>query len=81
MVKVTADSYGRSGLANAFRSSAIDFRSDRVADALSPRDSTDDFLRTLLFSTSKRGLVIESMHVALARNETHQNFNIWVLRR
>jgi hypothetical protein len=36
------------------------------------------FLRTLLFSTSKRGLVIESMHVALARNETHQNFNIWV---
>ncbi len=36
------------------------------------------FLRTLLFSTSKRGCVIESMHVALARNETHQNFNIWV---
>lgn len=34
--------------------------------------------RTLLFSTSKRGRVIESMHVALARNETHQNFNIWV---
>ena len=36
------------------------------------------YLRTLLFSTSKRGRVIESMHVALARNETHQNFNIWV---
>jgi len=36
------------------------------------------FLRTLLFSTSKRGRVIESMHVSLARNETHQNFNIWV---
>jgi hypothetical protein len=36
------------------------------------------FLRTLLFSTSKRGRVIESMHVALWRNETHQNFNIWV---
>src|SRR5579863_3245127 len=36
------------------------------------------FLRTLLFSTSKRGRVIESMHVALSRNETHQNFNIWV---
>jgi hypothetical protein len=31
-----------------------------------------------LFSTSKRGLVVESMHVALSRNETHQNFNIWV---
>jgi hypothetical protein len=36
------------------------------------------FLRTLLFSTSRRGRVIESMHVALSRNETHQNFNIWV---
>jgi hypothetical protein len=36
------------------------------------------YLRTLLFSTSKRGRVIESMHVSLARNETHQTFNIWV---
>jgi hypothetical protein len=36
------------------------------------------FLRTLLFSTAKRGRVIESMHIAVSRNETHQNFNIWV---
>ena len=36
------------------------------------------YLRTLLFATSKRGRVIESMHVALSRNEMHQNFNIWV---
>jgi hypothetical protein len=36
------------------------------------------YLRTLLFSTSKRGRIIESMHVALSRNETHQNFNVWV---
>lgn len=36
------------------------------------------FLRTLLFSTAKRGRVVESMHVAVLRNETHQNFNIWV---
>lgn len=36
------------------------------------------YLRTLLFSTSKRGRVVENMHVALSRNETHQNFNIWV---
>jgi len=36
------------------------------------------YLRALLFSTSKRGRVIESMHVTLSRNETHQNFNIWV---
>jgi hypothetical protein len=36
------------------------------------------YLRALLFSTSKRGRVVESMHAALHRNETHQNFNIWV---
>ena len=36
------------------------------------------YLRTLLFSTSKRGRVVESMHVALSRNKSHQNFNIWV---
>lgn len=36
------------------------------------------FLRTLLFSTSKRGRIIESMHVTVHRNETHQTFNIWV---
>ncbi len=36
------------------------------------------FLRTLLFATSKRGRVIECMYVALSRNETRQNFNVWV---
>jgi hypothetical protein len=36
------------------------------------------FLRTLLFATSKRGRVVESMHIALSRNETQQNFNVWV---
>jgi hypothetical protein len=47
-------------------------------DAPRSRDETPlpkVFLRTLLFSTSKR--VIENMYVALSRNETHQNFNIW----
>lgn len=36
------------------------------------------FLRTLLFATSKRGRIVESMHVTLTRNESRQNFNIWV---
>jgi hypothetical protein len=36
------------------------------------------FLRTHLFSTARRGRVIECMHVALSRGETHQNFSIWV---
>ncbi|MBN2293479.1 MAG: hypothetical protein JXM70_13705 [Pirellulales bacterium] len=36
------------------------------------------FLRTLLYSTSKRGQVVESMHIRLERGETKQNFSIWV---
>jgi hypothetical protein len=36
------------------------------------------FLRTLLYSTSKKGQVIESMHITLERGETKQNFSIWV---
>ncbi len=36
------------------------------------------FLRTLLFCTAKKGRIIESLHVSLTRNETRQNFSIWV---
>ncbi len=36
------------------------------------------YLRTLLYSTAKRGQVLESLHVSLRRNESKQNFNIWV---
>ena len=36
------------------------------------------YLWTLLFATSKRGRIVESMHVSIARSETHQNFNVWV---
>lgn len=36
------------------------------------------YLRTLLYSTAKRGHVLESIHVSLQRNESKQNFNIWV---
>ncbi len=36
------------------------------------------YLRTLLYSTSKRGQVIESIHVSIQRNESKQNFNVWV---
>lgn len=47
------------------------------------RNSRDEclpkiYLRTLLYSTSKRGRVIEAMHVTLRRNESQQTFNIWV---
>ena len=36
------------------------------------------YLRMLLYSTAKRGQVLESLHVSLQRNESKQNFNIWV---
>jgi hypothetical protein len=36
------------------------------------------YLRALLFSSSKRGRIVESMHVSVSRSETRQNFNIWV---
>ena len=36
------------------------------------------YLRTLIYSTAKKGQVIESLHIALHRNESKQNFNIWV---
>ncbi len=36
------------------------------------------FLRTLLFSTARKGQIVENMYVKLHRGETAQNFNIWV---
>src|ERR1700722_18547489 len=36
------------------------------------------FLRTLLYSTSKRSQILESMHITLRRGESVQTFNIWV---
>lgn len=36
------------------------------------------YLRTLLYCTAKRGYVLESLHLSLQRNETRQNFNVWV---
>ncbi|WP_299491284.1 hypothetical protein [uncultured Shewanella sp.] len=35
------------------------------------------YLRTLLYSSAKRGNVIESLYLSLQRNETKQNFNVW----
>ncbi|NUO81396.1 hypothetical protein HUU05_15065 [candidate division KSB1 bacterium] len=36
------------------------------------------FLRTLLYSTSRRGQTVESLHINLQRGESKQNFSIWV---
>ncbi len=36
------------------------------------------YLRTLLYCTAKKGYVLESLYLSLQRNESKQNFNIWV---
>lgn len=36
------------------------------------------YLRTLLYSTSKRGHVVENAFVRIRRGETQQNFSVWV---
>lgn len=36
------------------------------------------FIRALLYSTGKRGLLIENMYLRLRRGESTQTFNVWV---
>jgi len=42
------------------------------------RAHTKVYLRTLLYSTARRGQTVESMHVNLQRAESKQNFSVWV---
>jgi hypothetical protein len=41
-------------------------------------DGPKVWFRTLMYSTSRRGGVIESMYVRLRRGESQQNFSFWV---
>ena len=41
-------------------------------------DGPKVYLRTLVYSTARRGHVIESMFVRLRRGQSHQTFNVWV---
>jgi hypothetical protein len=36
------------------------------------------YVRTLLYSTSQKGCVVENMYVNLARGQTNQAFSIWI---
>ena len=36
------------------------------------------YLRTLLYSTSKKGQIVENFYVKMRRGESVQNFNVWV---
>jgi hypothetical protein len=53
---------------------------DGASAAGRDRGSPKVFLRTLLYSSAKRGVVIENMYVTVHRGKTQQNFNIWVYR-
>jgi hypothetical protein len=63
----------RRGTVRMTQPTTIYFGADSSASA-----SPKVYLRTLLYSTAKRGQIIESMFVKLRRGESIQTFNIWV---
>jgi hypothetical protein len=65
----------RKGEIHMTQPTMIYFGPDGGSKAEAPHEKV--FLRTLLFSTGKRGHIIENMFVRLHRGETRQNFNIW----
>jgi hypothetical protein len=69
--------YFRRGTVRLTRPSVIFFGPDG-----SRHEGTIDrpkiFLRALLIADSKRGRVVENLFASLTRQETRQNFNIWV---
>ena len=68
----------KKGALKATQPTTIFFGPDGLNDPLILVKNNKVYLRTLLYSTSKRGHVVESIYVSLKRNESHQNFNIWV---
>lgn len=64
----------RAGTVRMTRPTTIFFGPDGKDGSSSPKV----YLRTLLFATSKRGRILESMHISLSRNETKQTFNVWI---
>src|SRR5271170_5792354 len=63
----------RRGTVRMTRPTAIYFGADGSVDP-----SPKVYLRTLLYSTAKRGQIVESMFVKLRRGESVQTFNVWV---
>ncbi|MBL9054511.1 MAG: hypothetical protein JNN02_12375 [Tabrizicola sp.] len=63
----------RQGALKMTRPSVVFFGPDGNEDGISKV-----FMRTLLYSTGKRGIVLEHLFLRLRRGETQQNFNVWV---
>lgn len=70
-------SYFRRGSIRMTKPSVIYFGPDgsRTAGRV---DRPKIFLRALLIADSKRGRVVEHLFATLSRQETRQNFNVWV---
>jgi hypothetical protein len=66
----------RRGTIRMTRPTTIFFGPDGGPPTKRPRMKV--YLRTLLYATSRRGRVIESIYVRLTRGETSQSFSIWV---
>jgi hypothetical protein len=54
---------------------------DGSSPAENKRGGPKVYVRMLLYSTAKRGSLIENMYVKVRRGETTQNFNVWVYRQ
>lgn len=63
---------GHRGTVKMVRPSLIAFLDARGTDG------SKVWFRTLMYSTSRRGCVLESMYVRLRRGESQQNFSFWV---
>ena len=67
----------RRGWVRMTQPTVIYFGPDGGSGAESDSAAMKVFLRTLLYSTGKRGQIVENMFVRLQRGETRQNLNIW----
>jgi hypothetical protein len=68
----------RKGALKATQPTTVYLGLDGINDPSVSVKNNKVYLRTLLYSTSKRGHLVESIYVSVKRNESHQNFNIWV---
>ena len=67
----------RRGRIRMTQPTVIYFGPDGSRSKLEPRHQKV-FFRTLLYSTGKRGHILENMFISLRRGETRQNLNVWV---
>jgi hypothetical protein len=57
----------------------IHFGFDRSVSSEGVNLKAKIYLRTLLFSSGKRGNIVENMYMRVRRGDTVQTFNVWVL--